>query len=393
MGRNNKNNKREIYKPFVTDEEDNGIHMRINVARDDLLKALSVVGSVVERRQAKPILTHILLTAGDGEIVLTGTDLELEVVARCPAEVQEPGKVTVPGRKFLDIVRTLPAESQLRCQMEGGRFRVAMGKSRFQLATLPVEDFPNLMDIQWDMTFLMARADLRRAIEKTQFCMAQQDVRYYLNGVMLEMSGRALRAVAADGHRLALCAAEMGSEISGERQVIVPRKAVAEMGRFLGDGSVPVEVSLSANHIRVSQDNLVFVSKLVDGRFPDYHRVIPQTVKHEVALPRGPILEMLGRVGVVSTEKFRGIRLRFQGNILAASATNTDRDEAWEELELTGPVPELEIGFNVTYLVEAISALEEDEFMFGWNDSNGGVRLKAGKSGDDQVYVVMPVRL
>lgn len=367
--------------------------MRINVTRDELLKALTVVGSVVERRQGKPILTHVLVSAEDGQIVLTGTDLEVEVVARCVAEVQEPGKVTIPGRKFLDIVRTLPAESVLRCQVEGGRLRVAMGKSRFQLATLPVEDFPNLMDIQWDTTLAVARGDLRLAIEKTQFCMAQQDVRYYLNGVMLEMSGRTVKAVAADGHRLALCVAELGAEVSGERQVIVPRKAITEMARFLGDGSAPIEVSLSANHIRVVQDNLVFVSKLVDGRFPDYHRVIPQTVKHEVSLPRGPVLEMLARVGVVSTEKFRGIRLRFHGNILAASATNTDRDEAWEELELAGAVPELEIGFNVTYLVEAVGALEDEEFLFGWSDSNGGVRLKAEKSGNERVYVVMPVRL
>ncbi|WP_297394176.1 DNA polymerase III subunit beta [Acidiferrobacter sp.] len=367
--------------------------MRLTVTRDDLLKVLSVVSSVVERRQANAVLTHVLVSAGDGEIVLTGTDLELEVVARCPAEVQEPGKVTVPGRKFLDIVRALPGESILRCELEAGRFRVAMAKSRYQLATLPVEDFPNLLDVQWDTEFSVSRGDFRRAIEKTQFCMAQQDVRYYLNGVMLEMVGTALKAIAADGHRLALCAMETGCGFTGERQVIVPRKAVAELARFLGDGSAPITISLSANHIRVAQDNVVFVSKLVDGRFPDYHRVIPQTVKYEVGLPRGAVLEMLGRVGVVSTEKFRGIRLRFQGATLAASATNTDRDEAWEELELPGPVPDLEIGFNVTYLVEAIGALEEGEFLFGWNDSNGGVRLKAGASGDNQVYVVMPVRL
>ena len=207
------------------------------------------------------------------------------------------------------------------------------------------------------------------------------------------MAGKALKAIAADGHRLALCAMETGCEFTGERQVIVPRKAVAELARFLGDGSAPIAISLSANHIRVAQDNVVFVSKLVDGRFPDYHRVIPQTVKYEVGLPRGAVLEMLGRVGVVSTEKFRGIRLRFQGATLAASATNTDRDEAWEELELPGPVPELEIGFNVTYLVEALGALEEEEFLFGWSDSNGGVRIKTRSGGDNQVYVVMPVRL
>ncbi|WP_298134332.1 DNA polymerase III subunit beta [Acidiferrobacter sp.] len=363
------------------------------MTRDDLLKALSVAGGVVERRQSQPILTHVLMEAGDGEIVLTGTDLEVEVVARCPAQVSEPGKVTVPGRKFLDIVRTLPAESVLQCQIDAGRFRVVMGKSRFQLATLPVDDFPNLMNVRWDTALHVARADMRRVLEKTQFCMAQQDVRYYLNGVMLEMAGRSLRAVGADGHRLAFCATGLNTEVAEERQVIVPRKAIGEMTRFLGDTRDPIELSLSANHIRVTQDQVVFVSKLVDGRFPDYHRVIPQTVKYEVVLGRAAMLAMLGRVGVVSTEKFRGIRLRFQGHTVAANATNVDRDEAWEELETDGALPEMETGFNVSYLVEAISALEEDEFQFGWSDNNGAVRLKAAKTGDDQVYVVMPVRL
>lgn len=367
--------------------------MRLTIGRDELLKALNVVGSVVERRQAKPILTHVLIKAGDGEVVLTGTDLEIEVVARCAAEVKEGGSITVPGRKFLDIVRTLPAGSSLRCEMDASRFRVAMGRSRFQLATLPVEDFPNLMDVQWEEGLHVPRVDLKRIIEKTQFCMAQQDVRYYLNGVMLEFGGRVLRAVAADGHRLALCTAELAEETGAERQVIIPRKAVAEMARFLGNESAPVEVRLSTNHIRVVQDDLVFVSKLVDGRFPDYHRVISQSVKEEVALPRASVLEMLGRVGVVSTEKFRGIRLRFKDTTLAASATNTDRDEAWEELELNGPVPEWEIGFNVTYLVEAIGALEGEEVLFGWNNSDGGARIKGKGKAEEQVYVVMPVRL
>ncbi len=367
--------------------------MRLTIGRDELLKALNVVGSVVERRQAKPILTHVLIKAGDGEVVLTGTDLEIEVVARCAAEVQEPGVVTVPGRKFLDIVRTLPGGSTLRCEMDATRFRVAMGKSRFQLATLPVEDFPNLMDVQWDVRFQVPRVDLKRIIEKTEFCMAQQDVRYYLNGVMLEFSGRSLRAVAADGHRLAFCAAQVAEELGAERQIIVPRKAVGEMVRFLGNESAPLEVSVSTNHVRVVQDDLVFVSKLVDGRFPDYHRVIPQTVKEEVTLPRASVLEMLGRVGVVSTEKFRGMRLRFQGTTLAASATNTDRDEAWEELDLGVPVPEWETGFNVTYLVEAMGALEGDEVLFGWTNTDGGARLKGKNGSEEQVYVVMPVRL
>ena len=367
--------------------------MQFLMGREEFLKGLGVVGGVVEKRQSKPILAHILMSAADGVVTMTGTDEEIEMVVQGLVEVREPGAVAVPARKLLDIVRALPSESVIRAQTEEGRLRVSVGKSRFQLSTQPAEDFPNLAHMEWDMSLELTRGQLRRVIEKTQFCMAQQDVRFYLNGLMLETLPGSLKAVGADGHRLAMCMVEVENKELQEKQVIVPRKAVVEMLRFLGNDTGPVEVSFSSNHMRVQQDDMVFVTKLIDGRFPDYHRVIPSVVKEEVVLGRLAFREMLARVGVVSTDKFRGIRLEFKENVVVASARNPDQDEAVEEIENDAPLPSLEMGFNVMYLLEAIGAIESDHIRFGWNEGQSGYRLRPIGDDEGQVYVVMPVRL
>ncbi len=367
--------------------------MQWSMPRDELLKALGLVAGVVEKRQSKPILSHVLMVCDRDGLTFTGTDLEIEMVSKAGAEVGDEGAVTVPGRKFLDIVRTLPAGSVVRCQKEQDRVRISAGRSRFTLSTLPVEDFPSLKELPWDMSFMIARSQLRRIIEKTQFCMAQQDVRYYLNGLMLETLPGSLKAVAADGHRLALCTVTLEGQDVSEKQVIVPRKGVTEMNRFLGSEEGPVEVSVATNHIRVRQDKFVFTSKLIDGRFPDYNRVVPASVRETVVLPREPLREMLSRVGIVSTEKFRGIRLQFAGKTVVASASNPEHDEATEELDVDGALPEFEVGFNVGYLIEALGALNGAQVEFDWNDSNSGCRVKPLEGDVDQVYVVMPMRL
>lgn len=367
--------------------------MQWSMPRDELLKALGLVAGVVEKRQSKPILSHVLMVCDHDGLTFTGTDLEIEMVAKAKAEVREEGAVTVPGRKFLDIVRTLPAGTAVRCQKEQDRIRISAGRSRFTLSTLPVEDFPSLKELSWDMSFTVARSQLRRIIEKTQFCMAQQDVRYYLNGLMLETLPGSLKAVAADGHRLALCAVALNDQDVSEKQVIVPRKGVTEMNRFLGSEEGAVEVRLSTNHIRVQQDKLVLTSKLIDGRFPDYNRVVPASVRETALLPREALREMLGRVGIVSTEKFRGIRLQFKGKTVAASASNPEHDEATEELDVEDLLPEFEVGFNVGYLIEALGALSGEQVELAWNDSNSGCRIKSPGEESGQVYVVMPMRL
>jgi len=368
--------------------------MHLSISREEFLKALSIVAGVVEKRQAKPLLSHILIqTQKDGGVTLTGTDLEIEMVMMVAADIGEEGSITVPGRKLLDIVRALPAESMVRLQTDGDRVKISAGRSRFQLSTLPVEDFPSLKEEAWEMSFTMNRSLLHRVIEKTQFCMAQQDVRYYLNGLMFETLPGSLKAVGADGHRLAMCTVALSGDNVIEKQVIVPRKGVAEMARFLGSEEGDVEVRLSGNHIQVRQDKLIFTSKLIDGRFPDYNRVVPASVKEVVLLPREALREMLTRVGIVSTEKFRGIRLEFNKTQLIASASNPERDEAVEELELEVSAPEFEVGFNVGYLIEAISAMSSAQVELGWNDSNSGCRLKPAAAEEGVVYVVMPMRL
>lgn len=367
--------------------------MNFSISREDFLEVLVAAGNVSEKRQNKPILAHVLVVAADGQVVLTGTDEEIEIVTKAYADVREPGAIAVPGRKLLDIVRTVPVEAEIRVVTDGNRLRLLVGKSRFVLSTMPAEDFPNLIEVPWEVSLSLSRGELRRVIEKTHFCMAQQDVRYYLNGLMLEVLSGSLKAVAADGHRLALCSVEVETREVGEKQVILPRKAVTEMMRFLGNDGGPVEMAFSTNHVRLKQDELVFVSKLIDGRFPDYHRVIPATVKEEVVLPRGRFKEMLTRVGIVSGDKMRGIRLEFRDNLLVGSATNREHDEAQEEMVLDEEMPPLEIGFNVNYLLEAVSALEGDEVRFAWNGENSACRLVAALGEETQVYVVMPVRL
>ena len=367
--------------------------MQWSMPRDELLKALGLAAGVVEKRQSKPILSHVLVSCDRDAVTFTGTDLEIEMVSRAKAEVGEEGVVTVPGRKFLDIVRTLPGGSTVRCQKDQDRVRISAGRSRFTLSTLPVEDFPSLKESQWDMGFMIARSDLKRLIDKTQFCMAQQDVRYYLNGLMFETLPGSLKAVAADGHRLAMCTVAIEGQDLAEKQVIVPRKGVVELGRLLGSEEGPVEISLSTNHIRVRQDQLIFTSKLIDGRFPDYNRVVPASVRETVVLPRESLREMLSRVGIVSTEKFRGIRLQFTGQLVVASASNPEHDEATEELDVEVSLPELEVGFNVGYVIEVLGALSGPQVEFAWNDSNSGCRIRPSDGAGDQVYVVMPMRL
>ncbi len=367
--------------------------MQFAMGRDELLKGVGIVAGVVERRQTRPILSHVLITTTGKEVTVTGSDLEIEMVVKLQATGAVEGAVTVPGRKLLDILRALPAGGEVVMAVEGERVRLTSGRSRFQLGTLPAEDFPNLTETAWEMQFAVERGLLRRIIEKTQFCMAQQDVRYYLNGVMFETLPGSLKAVAADGHRLALCEVAIPDAQVVERQVIVPRKGIGELVRFLGSEEGAVEVAISGNHIRVRQDNVVFTSKLIDGRFPDYHRVVPSEVAQTVALPREPFREMLARVGVVASEKFRGIRLTFKDRTVVASASNPERDEASEEMDLTAEVPELEVGFNVGYILEAMGAIEGEIAEFGWNDNNSGCRLKPGGGDGTLVYVVMPMRL
>lgn len=365
--------------------------MRITAPREELLKPLGFVAGVVERRQTLPILGNILLRLEDGVLTLTGTDLEVEVVARMKAE-GENGVMTVPARKLLDICRALPAEAVIDIKSDGEKAIIKARSSRFTLLTLPAGDFPNIETAQWEQSFTLAQQDLKTLFEKTHFCMAQQDVRYYLNGLLLELVGPRLRAVATDGHRLALCETTVKTDVSGMRQAIVPRKGVLEIMRFLDSTGDSVEVRLSANHLRATFGDLTFTSKLIDGRFPDYNKVVPPSHSKIVLAERHLLRETLSRAAILSNEKYRGVRLSLANNLLRVTAHNPDQEEAQEEMPVQYKGEEMEIGFNVTYLIDAIGGLDGGDVQLGLNDANSSCTIQLPKE-RQQLYVVMPMRL
>jgi DNA polymerase-3 subunit beta len=365
--------------------------MKLVATREALLKPLQAVIGVVERRQTMPILANVLLVAKNDRLSITATDLEVELVATAEVEVQGAGEVTVPGRKLLDICRALPEGAQLQISQSGEKLGVKSGRSKFSLATLPAAEFPTIEDINAGQALELPQATLGRLLEKTHFSMAQQDVRYYLNGLLLETGKKHLRAVATDGHRLALCQAEVPGGKLPEQQVIVPRKGVLELQRLMtGEGSLNLE--LGSNHIRIQLDGIRFTSKLIDGRFPEYERVIPQDTSNSLTAGRQNFRGALQRTAILSNEKYRGIRLTIQANSVVLQAHNPEQEEAEEELEVSYSGAEIEIGFNVNYLLDALGAIESEEVSLALVDGNSSCLLR-DPGNDDCKYVVMPMRL
>jgi len=365
--------------------------MKVSATREHLLGPLQSVIGVVERRQTMPILSNVLLVARSGKLSVTGTDLEVELVAASDVSVTQPGDVTVPGRKLLDIVRTLPEKTQITLSREGEKVVLKGGRSRFTLSSLPAAEFPVIEDINAQQTLQLTQKDCRRLIDKTHFAMAQQDVRYYLNGTLLETDGATLRAVATDGHRLSLCEAQLGTKGKELQQIILPRKGVLELLRLL-DGDGDMEVTIGTNHVRVQIGEVRFTSKLIDGKFPEYRRVIPPQPPRIMTAGRDALRQALQRTSILSNEKYRGVRLTFAPNLLTIQAHNPEQEEAEDQLEVGFEGDEIEIGFNVTYLLDALAAIDADTVEIGLTDANSSCLIRA--PGDATVkYVVMPMRL
>ena len=365
--------------------------MKLTAAREELLAPLQSVIGVVERRQTMPVLANVLLAARDNRLSVTGTDLEVELVATCAVSVQQPGDITVPGRKLLDIFRSLPEKVSVMLSTEGERVSVRAGRSRFTLSSLPASEFPLVEEINAQQTLTMPQGEFRRLIDKTHFAMAQQDVRYYLNGLLLETDGRALRAVATDGHRLALCETELSGKARTSQQVIVPRKGVLELQRILGTEN-NIELAVGTNHVRAQIGEIRFTSKLIDGRFPEYARVIPSNPPKTVEADRENLRQALQRTAILSNEKYRGIRLTARPDLLTLQAHNPEQEEAEDQVEVSYKGEEVEIGFNVNYLLDALSAIEGDKVQIGLTDSNSSCLIHAPGTMHTR-YVVMPMRL
>ncbi|MGG2400101.1 DNA polymerase III subunit beta [Pseudomonas sp. SH1-B] len=367
--------------------------MHFTIQREALLKPLQLVAGVVERRQTLPVLSNVLLVVEGQQLSLTGTDLEVELVGRVMLEdAAEPGEITVPARKLMDICKSLPSDALIDIRVDDQKLLVKAGRSRFTLSTLPANDFPTVEEGPGSLTFNLPQAKLRRLIERTSFAMAQQDVRYYLNGMLLEVQSGLLRAVATDGHRLAMCSMEASIQQDGKHQVIVPRKGILELARLLTEQDAEVAIVLGQHHIRANTGEFTFTSKLVDGKFPDYERVLPRGGDKLVLADRQGLREAFSRTAILSNEKYRGIRLTLASGLLKIQANNPEQEEAEEEIVVDYNGGNLEIGFNVSYLLDVLGVMGTEQVRLILSDSNSSALLQEADN-DDSAYVVMPMRL
>lgn len=362
------------------------------IARDALLKPLQAVSGIVERRHTLPILANVLLEQKDGRLYVTATDLEMQITAYSELPGKEAQAVTVAARKLQDLLRALPDDAILNVDASGSRMTVRAGRSRFNLQTLAAADYPRIGQGQDQVQALtLPQRDLRRLLKSAEFAMAQQDIRYYLNGMLLVVDSGTLQAVATDGHRLSWASLVIPGDYQ-RQEVILPRKTVLELGKLLGDVEDPVTIDILANQVRFGFANVELVSKVVDGKFPDYNRVIPAGHGKKIELARSELLAALQRAAILSNEKFRGVRLVLGPDQLKIICTNSEQEEAEEELEVAYKGDALDIGFNITYLLDILQNMAMERVQLAFGDANSSA-LVTVPGRDDYKYVVMPMRI
>ena len=365
--------------------------MKFSISREALIKPLNLVAGVVERRQTLPILSNVLLSLEGTQLSLTGTDLEVELIGRVEVEAGAiDGEITVPARKLVDICKSLPDSSQIEFTVDSGKAMVKAGRGRFTLSTLPATEFPSVDESAGDQTLEIAQSVVKRLIDRTAFAMAQQDVRYYLNGMLLELKAGRLRMVATDGHRLALCTANEAVS-TGDAAIIIPRKGVLELSRLL-DTDESIRLVIGSNHIRAANQQFTFTSKLVDGKFPEYERVLPKSADKTVIGQRLELRQAFTRTAILSNEKYRGVRLKLSTDTLDITANNPEQEQAEEVVAVEYQGDELEVGFNVSYLLDVLSVLDGEQIRLSLSDSASSALLEEADEGDS-LYVVMPMRL
>jgi len=370
--------------------------MKLTISKETLLEQLAHVVGAVEKKHTSKILENVLIQATEDKLQLVGTDLEIEMSAKIDINVDSQGQVTAPGRKFFDICKALPADCFISIETDDNqRLHIKGLRSRFELATLPADEYPLLDDIPMSQEVSLPEKILKRLLEKVSFSMANQDVRYYLNGMLLEFSKRTILAVTTDGHRLAISKYSdlEDSESELEQKIIVPRKGILELTRLLDSSSeLPVTLQISDNHIRINKDHIRFTSKLIDGKYPDYQAAIPANCQHSIELDRVQFRDTLARVAILSNEKFRGIRISLNDSTMSLHSNNPENESAEEEIDVNYSGEIFEIGFNVTYLLDAVNHLEGDTIMLNLSTPDSSVLLYSSDDIDTQ-YVVMPIRL
>jgi len=362
------------------------------VSRDALLKPLQAVSGIVERRQTLPILANVLLEQKDGRLFVTATDLEMQITANSELAGKQNQAVTVGARKLQDLLRALPEDSLLNVDTAAGKMTVRAGRSRFNLQTLPAADYPRIgLSQEQQQTIALPQRDFRGLLKLAEFAMAQQDIRYYLNGMLLVIDKGSLQAVATDGHRLSYASITVAGSYS-RQEVILPRKTVLELGKLLEDSDAELTIDLLTNQVRFRFSNIELVSKVVDGKFPDYNRVIPSGHPKQIELSRAELLQALQRAAILSNEKFRGVRLVLATDQLKIICTNSEQEEAEEELEVQYKGEPLDIGFNITYLLDVLHNLDTEQVVLSLGDANSSALITMSDRSDYK-YVVMPMRI
>lgn len=366
----------------------------LQISRDALLKPLQVVTGIVEKRHTLPILSNVLLEKKDGQLDLIATDLEIQISTSCEAagSAKEDQSLTVSARKLQDILRSLPEDAEVVLDAQANRVQLKAGKSRFNLQTLPAADFPMLGDAGAPLAQVqLSQKALRELLSLAQFAMAQQDIRYYLNGMLVVLEGDEMKVVATDGHRLSYASGKV-EQAQEKREVILPRKAVLELSRLLADTDEPVNIQIYAGQVRFRFGSVDMVTKLIDGKFPDYTRVIPANYQKHITLTRTELLQALQRAAILSNEKFRGVRWMLTANALRISCTNNEQEEAQEELEVDYSGDALDVGFNITYLLDVLNHVHAERIDCAFGDANSSM-LVTLPDNPDYRYVVMPMRI
>lgn len=364
--------------------------MKIN--REVLLKPLSNVTGIVERRHTLPILSNLLLEAKDNSIQLTTTDLEMQISLTIKAALQETLSTTISAKKFLDICRSLPEGIDIDLMSKDSRMTVKAGKSRFNLQTLPAADYPVMTKTNGDaIQIQLPQIQLKRLLKQVEFAMAQQDIRYYLNGLLLEVNENKLNLVGTDGHRLSFTSATLNKTYE-KADVILPRKTVIELIKLLEDNDEEVMIEIATGQVNFAFGDMRLISKVIDGKFPDYHRVIPTAHTNTFTANRQVILTAMQRASILSNEKYRGIRMVLSEDNIKLISTNTEQEEAEEELEISYKQDSLDIGFNVTYLIDVLNNTQQENINFSFADANSSCLITIPED-NDYKYVVMPMRI
>ncbi|MGH8641663.1 MAG: DNA polymerase III subunit beta [Burkholderiales bacterium] len=366
----------------------------VQLERDALLKPLQAVTGIVEKRHTLPILSNVLLERKGGHLTLMATDLEIQVATRTGLGKGggEDAGLTVSARKLQDILRSLPEGSEALLDTQNNRLQVRSGKSRFNLQTLPVADFPTMADPGTAQAKIsMPQKALRELLLLVQFAMAQQDIRYYLNGLLLLIDGGQVKVIATDGHRLSYAARPLGQQ-QDKREVIVPRKAVLELGRLLADSDDSVDLEIFASLVRFSFGDTVVTTKIIDGKFPDYTRVVPTNYQKRFSVKRQDLLQSLQRAAILANEKFRGVRWMVAANVLRISCTNNEQEEAQEELEIAYGGEALDIGFNIMYVLDVLNNVHCEQVECAFGDANSSMLVTVPDNRKFR-YVVMPMRI